>query len=66
MYSSAKFVVVFRTANDAFFPTPYAEISRILREIADNIDQSEILSGNIRDLNGNKIGTYSVKRETGA
>ena len=47
--------IEFKT-NNAAFEDP-GEVSRILREIAGNID-----AGSARDGNGQPVGKYSVKR----
>ena len=55
------FKVEFETNNDAFVDNGSDqgryEISRILKLIADKIEFGDI-SGNIRDINGNTIGTF--------
>jgi hypothetical protein len=51
--------IEFKT-NNAAFEDP-GEVSRILREIAGNIEAGK-LSGSARDANGQPVGKYSVKR----
>jgi hypothetical protein len=51
--------IEFKTGNAAFEDP--GEVSRILREVADRIDDG-VVSNSIMDINGNKIGKYSVKR----
>lgn len=59
---SPKFYVMFRISSAAFYPRQYKEIARILRDIADRVENEEITSGTIRDVNGNKVGIYTIKR----
>lgn len=48
-----------RTANAAFEEnSTHYEVARILREIADDIENSGKLHGSVMDYNGNKVGTY--------
>lgn len=48
-----------RTANAAFEENgTHYEVARILREIADDIEDSGNLNGPVMDYNGNKVGTY--------
>jgi len=55
------FELNFNTDNAAFSDgnKPY-EIARILREIADKIEDGQT-EGNIRDINGNTTGTFKVR-----
>lgn len=49
-----------RTANAAFEEnSTHYEVARILREIADDIENSGKLHGSVMDYNGNKVGTYA-------
>jgi len=53
--------------NDAFQPSPELEIARILRDVADRIEHSTkfdlSLYRTIRDLNGNDVGRYAIKKD---
>lgn len=55
-----KFIVDFDILNDAFAENPELEVSRILREIADKVENGNI-SGKIRDINGNQVGIFKIK-----
>jgi hypothetical protein len=47
--------------NAAFEEEPGYEVSRILRELADKIEQRGLEDGMIlRDVNGNRVGTVAV------
>jgi hypothetical protein len=46
--------------NAAFEDTPASEAARILRDVAALMEFGEE-SGNLRDVNGNKVGTWRVK-----
>lgn len=50
--------------NDAFQPDPRPEIARILRELADKIENG-MEEGRffLRDLNGNKVGDGGLQLE---
>jgi hypothetical protein len=49
--------------NDAFYgEQKHAELARILREIADRLEESGGLTGTVvRDINGNTVGTAVFK-----
>ena len=52
--------IKFSTANDAF-NVPGPEIARILRELAEKVDSNFSLGAwdfNVRDANGNTVGTF--------
>ena len=51
--------IEFETSNAAFENS--VEIIRILYGVAEDIE-SGYIAGNIRDINGNKVGTYEYKR----
>jgi len=53
--SDSKFIAVIDVENDAFFEQPSAEVSRILRELADKVDRG-CQEMTLRDYNGNKVG----------
>lgn len=63
---SGTFKVEFSTDNAAFecdgatVTGRNIEIARILRQIAEQVDNDEE-SGSVRDANGNKVGTWGVK-----
>lgn len=46
-----------------FWPDPKPELARILRTIADKLDQDEDVSHflTIHDVNGNDVGRYALK-----
>jgi Uri superfamily endonuclease len=53
------FKVSFETDNDVFMDgNREAEIARILRKLADTIEEFGTSTGRIYDLNGNTIGTF--------
>lgn len=51
--------------NDAFADDPRAEIARILKHLANNIEDIDLYTlcycQNIKDINGNFVGTYAIK-----
>lgn len=53
------FSVKFDCDNAAFDEHPETETARILHEIAEKIENG-IFNGNVRDLNGNTIGTFAL------
>jgi len=58
------FSVIISTGNDAFADDPISEITRILRKLADRLDDETTagpdLTGQIADENGNPCGTWSL------
>lgn len=55
--------ITVNTDNAAFDENPKAEVARILRSIADKVEAgSEPIS--VRDINGNKVGTFEVSEDT--
>ena len=56
-----RFTIVIETRGAAFADTPASEVARILREMADRMEDRGIFPVP-RDINGNKCG--SVKTET--
>ena len=55
------FKMSFKTGNDAFMGgNLYDESARILHKIANDIEQGND-TGNCRDINGNKVGEWSLK-----
>ena len=59
------FTLQFTTDNAAFEDCPEAEIARILRNIADRVDQGSD-EGVAMDANGNRVGTWSWIAPEGA
>jgi hypothetical protein len=53
-----KITIRIDTKNDAFKPNPEPELARVLRKMADEIDNGEILIIP-RDINGNACGFVS-------
>ena len=51
------FKLSFKTDNAAF-EQGASEIARILRRIAEDIEQRERFEGSVRDINGNRIGQF--------
>ena len=55
--------ITIKTENDAFQPYPYAEVARVLRELADKLDPVGMPSNDevwtLRDINGNTVGTVT-------
>lgn len=49
--------ITFETSNAAFEEDKRGECARIIRAIADKLEAGEY-TGNVRDVNGNKIGTW--------
>jgi hypothetical protein len=49
------------TTNAAFEGDPAPECARILRAIADALEDGST-GGPIRDVNGNRVGTFTIKR----
>lgn len=51
------------TDNAAFEDSPGYEVARILRQLADKINQFDGLAGYIKlyDVNGNKVGAFEVE-----
>ena len=55
--------ISFNTDNDAFgHGRQDAEVSRILRQLADKIETTGAREGVIRDANGNTIGQFKYTR----
>ena len=48
------------TMNNAAFDEPATELARILRELADDVEQGQDAK-NLRDVNGNKVGSFEIK-----
>lgn len=61
------FVVRIDTDNAAFEDDPRPELARILRVIADKVEQSGNEIGwfqTVRDINGNDVGRFALKDES--
>ncbi len=54
-----KFTLTIKLGNAAFEPDYTPELVRILRTTASQIEQGQT-EGNLRDVNGNKIGTFDI------
>jgi hypothetical protein len=52
--------VLIKTDNAAFEDGRDAELARILREIADGLDEG-VSAGNVRDINGNTVGDFGAR-----
>ncbi len=64
MTIQVEFEIAFRSGSDAFQDCPTFETARILREIAEDIERSvSYCEGNVRDVNGNTIGSFSYAHE---
>jgi hypothetical protein len=64
MTTKTKFTVLFNTDNAAFADGKTAEIARILREIADKVEENgliEDMPGRIKDVNGARVGFYALE-----
>lgn len=60
------FNVVFSTTNDAFADEPGQEIARILRDLADKIEENGLVEDvvqRIRDINGARVGFAVLQDE---
>jgi len=57
-----KITITIETENAAFDPDPEVEVARILKDLATKLDRSE-LPDELRDYNGNKVGTVEVTEE---
>jgi len=54
--------ITFSTGNDAFTDgAGPSEVARILRELTEVAEEGNGAAGAIIDVNGSKIGTYSIK-----
>lgn len=49
------------TGNAAFDDEPASEIARILRDVADRLEQQGAGDGNLIDHNGNTVGRFTSK-----
>jgi len=55
------FKLQIETGNNAFDPSPLLEIARILRTLADDIEAEARFSGPLEDVNGNRVGNWSLR-----
>ena len=53
------FTLTIQTDNAAFEDAPGEEVARILEETAAKL-RNMAQSGNLRDINGNKVGTFEL------
>lgn len=56
----SEFRVLINIDNAAFEDGRDAELARILREVADKLDDG-VSAGNVRDYNGNTVGDFGVR-----
>lgn len=57
--------IEFETDNDAFEDSLTSEVARILREIANKIENGDDLGGgSVKDVNGNTIGSWELTPST--
>lgn len=47
---------------NAAFEDDAGELSRILKELAEKLEDGSTEDGFVRDLNGNKVGTYKFTK----
>lgn len=57
---SERITIKFETGNAAFDDSPTGEIARILRSMADRIEEAGLLPAP-RDINGNVVGSVTVE-----
>lgn len=55
-----RIMIDMRCDNAAFDPDPNAEVARILRELADRVEDSRLYDQVLHDVNGNQVGTLKV------
>lgn len=56
----SEFRVLIQVDNAAFDDGRNHEVARILREVADGLDQ-DVSGGNVRDINGNTVGDFGYR-----
>lgn len=56
----AKFKLEIVTDNAAFEEGPATELARILRDLANRVEQDGEFDGVVRDINGNVVGKHSL------
>jgi len=52
--------ITIRTANAAFAEAPATEIARILKTLAQNLEDGHVDSLPLHDFNGNNVGSFDV------
>lgn len=57
-----KLSLTIKGEGEAFATQPASELARILREVAQRIQEDGDSEGSLRDINGNRVGSFSVKR----
>lgn len=57
------FKLTISTSNAAFEEDARAEIARILRDTASSLERQHSSFGQIRDVNGNRVGTFEYSPE---
>lgn len=63
MISNVQFTIDLSSGNDAVVSDPQAAIKRVLEDISSLVESGHD-EGNIRDLNGNKIGAWFFDIDT--
>lgn len=56
------FKLAIETSNAAFEGDPAEECARILRALADALEFGHRTGGPLFDVNGNRVGTFTLKR----
>jgi hypothetical protein len=56
----AKFKLEIELDNAAFDPNPYPEITRILGDVQDALDQWQDDCDSVYDINGHKVGSWKI------
>lgn len=54
-----KFVVAIRTGNAAFDEDRSAEVARILRDVAEQVEKHRYIRGHAMDINGNRVCKFA-------
>ena len=57
------FTLTIETENAAFADDPGAEVARILREAADTVETSGDFTVYLNDINGNRVGSFTLETE---
>ena len=58
------FTLTIKTDNAAFADDPRPEVARILRKLADRVDdETGDTSWSVRDINGNTVGHWTLTTE---
>ena len=53
------FTLTFSTSNAAFDPEPASEVARLLRQVAEKVEDGD-KTGRVHDLNGNLVGAFTL------